>query len=59
MHGLIPCSWPVVALSRPWCCLNKRVSTHTIVWWYSAQTVSLGASVSCEWKDSRPPLQAW
>ena len=59
MHGLIPCSCPVVALSRTWCFLNKRVPTHTIVWWYSARTVSLGALVSCEWTASRPPLQAW
>ena len=46
MHGLTPCSCPAVALSRPWCFLNKRVSTQTIVWWYSARIVSLGTIVS-------------
>ena len=55
MPGLTPCSCPAVALTRLWCFLNKRVSTQTVVWWYSARIVSLGAIVSWEWTDSTPP----
>ena len=46
MPGLTPRSCPAVVLSRPWCFLDKRVSTQTVVWWYSARIVSLGAIVS-------------